>query len=320
MTDQKSASKTYKFKAETKQLLDILAHSLYTNRDIFIRELISNAADALDKVRFEEVRGTKIVDPDREYEIRIELDEKKQTFTITDTGIGMTRDELVSNIGTIAHSGTSEFIKQLAKDEKQGPELIGQFGVGFYSVFIAAEEVTIRTRSFKEDAVPCEWQSDGTGTYKIVELDKAPRGTRIEVKLRDDAKEFTEKFRVENVIKKYSNFVPFPIHINGEQVNKISAIWREPKSSIKDDQYVEFFKFIANTSEEPLTHLHLSADVPIQFHSLLYIPKTNVEMPGFPPPEVGVNLFVKRVQSILDRIRPNIQRRICRLPEPGKDF
>ncbi|MBD3288265.1 molecular chaperone HtpG [candidate division KSB1 bacterium] len=294
MTDQKSA-KTYKFKAETKQLLDILAHSLYTNREIFIRELISNAADALDKVRFEEVRGTKIADPDREYEIRIELDADNQTFTITDTGIGMSREELISNIGTIAHSGTAEFLKQLTKDEKQGPELIGQFGVGFYSVFIAAEEVSIRTRSFKEDAVPCEWRSDGTGTYRITELDEAPRGTRIEVKLRDDAKEFTEKHRVENVIKKYSNFVPFPIHINGEQVNKISAIWREPKSSINEEQYVEFFKFIANTSEEPLTHLHISADVPIQFHSLLYIPKTNIEMPGFPPPEVGVNLFVKRI-------------------------
>lgn len=310
MTDQKTAANTYKFKAETKQLLEILAHSLYTNRDIFIRELISNAADALDKVRFEEVRGSKIADPDREFEIRIELDEKKQTFTIIDTGIGMTRDELIANIGTIAHSGTSEFIKQLAKDEKQGPELIGQFGVGFYSVFIAAEEVTIRTRSFNEEAIPCEWQSDGSGTYRITELDDAPRGTRIELKLRDDAKEFTEKYRVENVIKKYSNFVPFPIHINGEQVNKISAIWREPKSSIKDDQYSEFFKFITNGSDEPLTHLHLSADVPIQFHSLLFIPKSNLEIPGFPAPEEGVNLFVKRilVQQNSKDVLPNYLR------------
>ncbi len=310
MTDQKTAPKTYKFKAETKQLLDILAHSLYTNRDIFIRELISNAADALDKVRFEEVRGTKIADPERDYEIRIELDEDKQTFTIIDTGIGMTRDELISNIGTIAHSGTSEFIKQLTKDEKQGPELIGQFGVGFYSVFIAATEVTIQSRSFKEDTISCEWKSDGTGTYTITELENAPRGTRIELKLRDDAKEFTDKFKVENVIKKYSNFVPFPIHINGEQVNKISAIWREPKSSINDDQYLEFFKFITNTSEEPLAHLHLSADVPIQFHSLLYIPKANFEIPGFPPPEEGVNLFVKRilVQQNSKDVLPNYLR------------
>jgi len=295
MSEKQSTSKTYKFKAETKQLLDILSHSLYTNREVFVRELISNAADALDKVRFEEVRGTKITDPDLPFEIRIDLDKEKKMLTITDTGIGMTQEELIENIGTIAHSGTAEFLENLVKDEQQGPQLIGRFGVGFYSVFIAAENVVITTRSAKPEAAPCTWQSDGTGSYSISDLEQAPRGTKIEVHLREDALEFAEKYRIENVIKKYSNFVPFPIKIDGEQVNKITAIWREPKSAIKEEQYIEFYKFIANTSEDPFTHLHLAADVPIQFSSLLYIPKTNYEFIGFAPQESEVNLFVKRI-------------------------
>ena len=210
MAKKQATSKTYKFKAETKQLLDILAHSLYTNREIFIRELVSNAADALDKVRFEEVRGTKIADPDIPFEIRIDLDKDKKLFTITDTGIGMTDDELVSNLGTIAHSGSADFLKRIAESDQEGPELIGQFGVGFYSVFMAGKEVVITTRSYNPEVKACQWRSDGTGRYTISPVDKAPRGTKIEVHLRDDATEFAEKFRIENVITKYSNFIPFP--------------------------------------------------------------------------------------------------------------
>ncbi|MBN2008884.1 molecular chaperone HtpG [candidate division KSB1 bacterium] len=298
MADQKASSKKYKFKAEITQLLDILVHSLYTHRDIFVRELISNAADALDKVRFEEVRGTEIADPDLDYEIKIELDKDKKLFVITDTGIGMTKNDLINNIGTIAHSGTADFIKQLAAESKEsnaGPNLIGKFGVGFYSVYMAGTEVVITTRSFKKDEKAYEWRSDGTGSFTITELDNAPRGTRIEVHLREEALEFAEKYRIESVIRKYSNFVSFPIRINGEQVNTISAIWREPKSTIKDEQYKEFFKFLTNNEEEPLTHLHLSADVPIQFNSLLFIPKVNYEIMGLGEREIGVNLFLRRI-------------------------
>ena len=295
MTEKKTTSKKYKFKAETKQLLDILAHSLYTNREVYVRELISNAADALDKARFEEVRGTKIADADLTFDININLDKDKKLFTITDTGVGMTRDELIANIGTIAHSGSADFLKKMADSDQAAPELIGQFGVGFYSVFMAGEEVVLTTRSYLPEEQAYQWRSDGTGSYTISTVDEAQRGTKIEVHLRDDAVEFAEKFRIENVIKKYSNFVPFPIRIDGEQVNKISAIWREPKASVKEEQYTEFFKFITNGSDEPFTHLHFSTDVPIQFNSLLYIPKTNYEVMGFMSREVGVNLFIKRI-------------------------
>jgi len=295
MAEKSSDKKTYKFKAEIKQLLDILAKSLYTNREVFVRELISNATDALDKVRFENIRGTEIFQPELEFEIRIDLDKDNKTFTITDTGIGMTRDELITNIGTIAHSGSSEFLKQVAKNDQASPTLIGQFGVGFYSVYMAADNVTITTRSYQKEGEAWQWSSDGTGSYEIEKVEDTPRGTKIVVHLREDAVEFAEKYRIENVIKKYSNFVAFPIKLNGEQINKISAIWREPKTSVTEEQYKEFYKFFANTSEEPIGWIHFSADAPIQLNSLLFIPKTNYEILGFSPKEHGVNLFVKRI-------------------------
>lgn len=295
MADKETGTKTFKFKAEIKQLLDILARSLYTNRDVFVRELVSNAADALDKVRFESIRGAEIYQPELAFEIKIDLDKDKKTFTITDTGIGMSKDELITNIGTIAHSGSAEFLKHVTENEQAGPTLIGQFGVGFYSVFMVADNVEITTRSYLKESEAWHWTSDGTGSYKIEPASEAPRGTKIIVHLREDAVEFAEKFRIENVIKKYSNFVSFPIKLNDEQVNKISAIWREPKASIKEDQYQEFYKFFSNTSEEPLSWLHFSADAPIQLNSLLFIPKVNYEILGFSPKEHGVNLFVKRI-------------------------
>lgn len=296
MAHSESEVVTQEFKAEIKQLLDILAHSLYTNREVFVRELISNATDALYKVRFESVRGTDIYDPDLPFEIEIKLDKDKKILTIIDTGIGMTHDELVNNIGTIARSGTSEFLKTLSQEaQKDSSELIGKFGVGFYSVFMAAQEVRITTRSFQKDAEPYLWRSDGTGTYQLGKLANAPRGTKIEVVLKEDAQEFAEKYRIESIIRKYSNFVPFPIKVDGEQVNKISAIWREPKSSLKKEQYIEFFKFKTNRQDEPLTYLHLSSDAPIQFNALLFIPQTNFELFGVGKQEHGVDLFVRRV-------------------------
>ncbi len=287
---------TFEFQAEIRQLLDILTHSLYTHRDIFIRELISNAADALDKARFKSMKDEEIQDKELNFTIDIETDDKKKTLTIADTGIGMTKEELVENIGTIARSGTSDFIKTLAKDKRDNVNLIGKFGVGFYSVFMAGEKVEITTKSANKGEPAYIWSSDGSGSFEIIPgPENAKRGTTVKVYLRKDAEDFSEEFNVKNTIQKYSNFVPYPIHLNKEQVNKLSAIWREPKSAVKEDQYREFFKFIANETDDPLTHMHLSADVPIQFHSLLFVPKSNRELMGFGKDDFGISLFVRRI-------------------------
>jgi molecular chaperone HtpG len=296
MSKPKSTVEKHVFQAEIRQLLDILAHSLYTHRDIFVRELISNAADALDKARFKSIKGESLADPNLDFEIQIELDKDKRLFTIRDTGIGMTHDELVNNIGTIAHSGTSEFIKQLGENGGDKLNLIGRFGVGFYSVFMAGDKVEITTRPADPETPAYRWTSDGQGSYEIEPGPAdAKRGTEIRVHLREDAQQFAEKYTIESAIKKYSNFVPFPIKVDGEQINKQSAIWREPKTAVKEEQYKEFFKFIANETEEPLTWMHFSADAPIQFHALLFVPKTNREAIGFGKDETGINLFVRRV-------------------------
>ncbi len=290
-----TSTQTFEFKAEIQQLLHILSHSLYTHREIFIRELISNAADALDKARFKTIKGEPMVDSDLEFAIWIDLDESKKTFTIRDSGIGMSQEEMVQNIGTIAHSGTSEFLKQMAVQQDAGLNLIGRFGVGFYSVFMVAERVELTSRSADADQPAHVWSSDGQGAYDIQPAGATPRGTIIKVFLREDAKEFCEKQRVESLIQKYSNFVPFPIRVNGEQINKISAIWREPKAQVSEEQYNEFFKFIAVESENPLTRLHFSADAPIQFHALLFVPSSSRESLGFGHDEEGMQLFVRRV-------------------------
>jgi molecular chaperone HtpG len=296
MATVKTKSKKIKFKAEVKQLLDILVHSLYTSRDIFLRELISNSSDALDKLRFESSKGTKIIDNDLSLEIKINFDEEKKILTIEDTGIGMTKDEIISNIGTIAKSGSAEFLKQLTESKQDANNIIGKFGVGFYSVFMVAEEVIIKTKSYIEDEPAVMWKSDGLGDYVISELDeKIKRGTTIEVHLKDDAKEFAEKYRLESIIKKYSNFIQFPILLEKEKVNTVSAIWREPKSSVTKEQYAEFYKYLSFDSEEPLETLHTSVDAPIQFSALLFIPKKSNEWFKYNREDYGLDLYVRRV-------------------------
>ncbi len=291
-------TKSYKFKAEVKQLLDILVHSLYTNREIFLRELISNASDALDKVRFETTRGTEVVDPDLPLEINIELDKDNKKLIIKDTGIGMTQEEIVRDIGTIAKSGSAEFLQKLADEakDKDISNIIGKFGVGFYSVYMVAEEVVITTRSYQKDATPIQWRSDGSGSFKVTELDESiKRGTTIEVHLKEDATEFTEKDRIENIIKKHSNFISFPIKVNGEKVNTIQALWREPKSNIKQEQYEEFYKFLTYDSEPPLDTIHVSIDAPVQFNSIMFIPKRTFDLFGVSKEDIGLDLYVRNV-------------------------
>ncbi len=291
-----STSNKYEFKAEVKQLLDILVHSLYTSREIFLRELISNSSDALDKLRFESTKGTEIEDKDLPLEIRVNFNEKKKLITISDTGVGMTKDELIKNIGTIAKSGSSEFIKQLQENKSEANNIIGKFGVGFYSVFMVAEEVVIKTKSYKKNTKAVEWKSNGLGDYEIMEPDeKLKRGTTIEIHLKDDTKDFADKYRLETVIQKHSNFVNFPIYLEKEKINTVSAIWREPKSSIKKEQYDEFFKFLTHDPDEPMEVIHNSVDAPIQFHSLLFIPNKNFDFMGFGREDYGLDLYVRRV-------------------------
>lgn len=291
-------TKSYKFKAEIKQLLDILVHSLYTNREIFLRELISNASDALDKIRFEQTSGGEVADSELPLEIRIKADKDKNILTISDTGVGMTAEELVTNIGTIAKSGSADFLNKLSQEakEKDISNIIGKFGVGFYSVFMVAEEVVITSKSYLKDAQPVQWRSDGSGTFKISELEEpVKRGTVIEVHLKEDAKEFTEKYKLESVIKKHSNFIQFPIYLEDEKVNTMTALWREPKSSIKPEQYEEFYKFLTYDSEAPLSTIHVAIDAPVQFSSIMFIPKREFDMFGISKEDIGLDLYVKGV-------------------------
>ncbi len=296
MAPKQMTSEKHEFKAEIKQLLDILVHSLYTSREIFLRELISNASDALDKLRFESTKGTDILDKELPLEIKINFDEKKKLLTISDTGIGMTKEELINNIGTIAKSGSAEFLKQLKDNKSDVNNIIGKFGVGFYSVFMVAEEVVIKTKSFKKDSPEVEWKSDGLGNYEIEEINNdLKRGTIIEIHLKEDAKDFAEKYRLESTIKRHSNFISFPIYLENEKINTISALWREPKNKITKEEYTEFYKFLSYDSEEPMDTIHVTVDAPIQFSALLFVPKKNFDLFGFNREDYGLDLYVRRV-------------------------
>jgi len=297
MTDVKTKKSKYQFKAETKKLLDILVHSLYTHKEIFLRELISNASDAMDKIRFESNKGTDFRDKDLPLEIDIHADKDKKILYIEDAGIGMTRDELVKNIGTIAKSGSEEFLKLVAEHKEDANNIIGRFGIGFYSVFMVANKVVIKTQSFLKDEPAMKWESDGLGSYIIETLEEdKKRGTTIEIHLKDDMDEYTEKYRLESIVKKHSSFISYPVKVENEVVNTMQAIWREPKSAVKKEQYVEFYKFLTYDTDEPLEIIHTSVDAPIQFSALLFIPKRNMDVFGFNNREdYGLDLYVRRV-------------------------
>ncbi|HAV62550.1 MAG TPA: molecular chaperone HtpG, partial [Verrucomicrobiales bacterium] len=283
------------FQAEIKQLLDIVIHSLYTDKEIFIRELVSNAADACEKFRFTKSSGREVHQPEIDPKIVVTVDDKAHIVTITDTGIGMTHDELVENLGTIAHSGSKAFIKQLAEGQKADASLIGQFGVGFYSAFMVGKEVEVHSRSFQPDAQGHKWTSDGSGEYSIEPVADLPRGTKIVVKLKDEEKEFATKFRVEQVIKRYSNFIDFPIELDGTRLNTVQAIWARNKSDIKPEEYDEFYKYIGHDPEGALFRLHFTADAPLAIKALLFVPSRNFETMGLGKGESEVNLHCKKV-------------------------
>ena len=283
------------FQAEVQQLLDIVINSLYTDKEIFVRELVSNASDALEKLRHTQLTEKEVFDQDLDLEISITTDEEANTITISDTGIGMTRDELVENIGTIAHSGSKKFLQAMSESEKKESTLIGQFGVGFYSAFMVADEVKVYTHSWRNDGEHLVWTSDGKTGYTIEEAEGQQRGCKIVVKLHEECKEFAGKDAIEQLLKKYSNFVPFPIQLNGERVNTVEALWLKQKKEVTDEQYAEFYKFQGHAWDEPRYRLHFSADAPIVINSLVFAPSQNQEKFGMNQYEPGVALYCKNV-------------------------
>ncbi len=286
----------HEFQAEIKKLLDIIIHSLYTNKEIFLRELISNSSDALDKIRFEESRTSEIADSDAPLEIRIATDKENSKITLTDTGIGMNKEEVQENIGTIAHSGSEDFLRRLSESQEKPDNIIGQFGVGFYSVFMVASEVTMISRSASPEKKPVRWHSDGLGSYTIEELDEErPRGTQVEITLREDDSEFADPERLKEIIKKHSNFISFPIYVDDEKVNTIPALWKEPKFQITKEQYKEFYQFLTYDTEEPFETLHVSVDAPVQFNALIFIPQKAPLFFDYQNMEYGLDLYVNRV-------------------------
>lgn len=292
--NEKTAPEKFTFQAEIKKLLDLLSHSLYQNREIAIRELISNASDALDKFRFISLTDESAKD-DQPLEIRLEPDSENRILAITDNGVGMTHDELIENIGTIAHSGSLDFLSKAAGDQKEEVSLIGKFGVGFYSAFMLADKVEVLTRSY-QDETGYKWESDGTGSFTIESQADLQRGTSIRLHLRKDLDEYTDDTRLKFILKKYSTFVPYPIKIGEELVNDQKPIWIEPKNQLTQEQYDGFYQYLAHNGEDSARwHLHLSSDSPFQFHCILYCPQNNMELMGFGRTEHGISLCAKRI-------------------------
>ena len=291
------APERHEFQAEVKQVLDIVVHSLYTDKEIFVRELVSNASDATEKLRHNQVaqKDADIFDADLDLEIQVTSDEEAGEITIRDFGIGMTRDELIENLGTIAHSGSKAFLTALKESGERNDNLIGQFGVGFYSVFMVADSVKVYTRTWQAEGEGYCWSSDGSGAYEIEQVEGERRGTRIVISLKDEYKDFAKKARIEGIIKKYSAFVQFPVLVDGEKLNTIGAIWLKSKSEVSEEEYKEFYKFQAKAFDEPRFWLHFNADAPLEINTVLYAPTENMEGFGFGRMEPGVGLYCRKV-------------------------
>ncbi len=316
MTVEQMSAQTLNFQAEVKQLLHLMIHSLYSNREIFLRELVSNASDACDKLRFEALENGGLFENDAELKIRVAFDKAARTLTVSDNGIGMSRDEVVTNLGTIAKSGTKEFFGKLTGDQKKDAHLIGQFGVGFYSAFIVADKVTVRTRRAGLSAADgvkweCSMTGDSAGEYTVEPIDKADRGTEITLHLRDDQDDLLSSWKLKSIIQKYSDHILQPIVMKKEQwdeekkaqvvtdedetVNKANALWARAKSDITDEEYTEFYKHVGHDYEEPLAWTHSKVEGRHEYTQLLYVP-------GHAPFDMwdrqarhGVKLYVRRV-------------------------
>jgi molecular chaperone HtpG len=291
------------FKAEVQQLLDLMIHSVYSDREVFLRELVSNAADALDKVRFLEVTHDDLAPiAGDEPGIRLSVDAEAKTLTIEDDGVGMTEEEVVEYLGTIAHSGTKAFTERLreakektAEGSEDAPDLIGQFGIGFYSAFMVARQVDVETRSAHPDAGPVLWRSEGAGTYTLEPGEREHRGTRITLHLRSDADEFADATRLSAVVRRYSNFVPWPILVGDEQANEGKALWRQRPSEVSDDEAAAFYKSTCGDWQDPALTIHFKVDTPLQYSAMLFIPSERPYDLFMPQVDRGPRLYAKRV-------------------------
>ncbi len=283
------------FQAEIQQLLDLVVHSLYTDKEIFLRELISNASDSMEKLRHIEATEKNVHEPTLPLEIHITTDEEAKTLTIADHGIGMTREELVKNLGTIAHSGTKAFLKSVKDSGSTPGNMIGQFGVGFYSAFMVADEVKVHSRSWREDGEALVWISDGKTGYEIEDSPGQARGVKIVMHLKEELGEYAEEVRIKHLIERYSNFVGFPIFLNGKRINEVEALWLKNKSEISEEEYKAFYQFACKAWDEPAYRLHFSADAPIAINSLVFAPNENPERMGFGKVDCGVALYSKKV-------------------------
>jgi molecular chaperone HtpG len=314
---QAAARQTLGFQAEVKQLLSLMIHSLYSNKEIFLRELISNGSDAADKLRFEALANAALYEADPELRISIRIDKAARTLSVSDNGIGMSRDEVIANIGTIAKSGTKEFLATLSGDQQKDARLIGQFGVGFYSSFIVADRVTLATRRAGLPAAEgVRWESDGSGEYSIETVERSARGTEVTLHLREGEDELLESWRIQSIVRKYSDHVGLPIVLAGESkvdpvskefmpgkeqtLNQASALWARPKAEISEGQYREFYKHVAHDFEDPLAWTHARVEGRQSYTQLLYIPQRAPFDLWDRQARHGVRLYVKRVFILED--------------------
>jgi molecular chaperone HtpG len=310
------AEETLGFQAEARQLLQLMIHSLYSNREIFLRELISNASDAIDKLRFEALENPELIENEPQFHIRIALDSDAKTITVSDNGTGMTRDEAITHLGTIAKSGTAEFLAKLSGDRKKDAALIGQFGVGFYSAFIVADQVEVLTRRAGATEAT-RWRSTGDAEFTVTSATKADRGTDVILHLKDDAKEFADDYRLRSIVRKYSDHIAVPVEmvktdvgddakskqgaeVSWETVNTAKALWTRPRSELSDDDYKAFYKHVSHDFDDPLTWSHNKVEGKLEYTSLLYIPKhAPFDLWNRDAPR-GLKLYVQRV-FILDQ-------------------
>lgn len=297
MTEQPAQGNPIPFKAETQQLLNILIHSLYTEREIFLRELISNASDALSRMNYILLTQREVQNPDLELKITIQANQETGELVVEDTGVGMTTEELIDNLGTIAHSGAKAFVEAAQSSEGNLTDIIGQFGVGFYSAFMVAERISVTSRSYHPDAASAFWEATGEDTYQLGEGDRVQRGTTVRILLKEDAREFLDDNRLRQIIKRHSDFIPYPIYLGGEEepINRQIALWRQNPREVEVDAYHEFYKQLTLDFTDPVTYDHMVTDAPVQMFSLLYVPQDPQNLVFSPRKEPGLKLYARKV-------------------------